>query len=392
MFATKLVKSMLCAGLLLATFCSIGLVGHAAGLRTRTLSEAIVLGGGLSDTQLAVAVTTGDFNRDGYPDVAVVTRFIGYVFIFLNTQDGGFADPLLFPVGDGPVAIASADFNNDEIRDLAVANADSNNVSILLGIGDGTFQPARNVAVGSVPTGIVVEDFNEDNGEDFAVVNSGSNNVSVVLGNGNGTFRTPVNYAVGNNPVALVVEDFFDHEVKDLAVANAGDGTVSALMGEETLLGPTGTFRPAVTSSAMPGVSVIVADDFRRADLEDLVVASPGSTTVMVLYNNGNHTGTFRPGQNLTVGDTPVAIEAESLRGNLIQDIIVASVGSGTISVFLNNGVGQFSAPATYNVPGASAVGSRDFLNRGVPDVVVVTTDLYPTILFGAGDGTLFIP
>ena len=58
-----------------------------------------------------------------------------------------------FAAGDSPNAVAVGDFNHDGWLDLATANELSNNVTILLGNGDGTFlcrrllPPARGHAV-----------------------------------------------------------------------------------------------------------------------------------------------------------------------------------------------------------------------------------------------------
>ena len=57
----------------------------------------------------SVAVITGDFNGDGFPDLATVTS-TGKVAILLGHGDGTFANEVEYPVGNGAVGIVSGDF------------------------------------------------------------------------------------------------------------------------------------------------------------------------------------------------------------------------------------------------------------------------------------------
>src|SRR5256885_1374418 len=55
-----------------------------------------------------------------------------------------FAPHTDYAVGNTPATVAVGEFNGDGWQDLAAANRDSDNVSVLLGNGDGAFQPAVN--------------------------------------------------------------------------------------------------------------------------------------------------------------------------------------------------------------------------------------------------------
>ncbi len=94
------------------------------------------------------------------------------------------------PSGPIPIPLVG-DFNGDGWPDLAVANYFSNDISVLLGSGDGTFRVARNFPVGNRPRSIVVGDFNGDGWLDLVVANQFSTpgSVSVLLGNRDGAFR-----------------------------------------------------------------------------------------------------------------------------------------------------------------------------------------------------------
>jgi hypothetical protein len=72
----------------------------------------------------ARAIVSGDFNRDGRPDLAHANIGRNTVTILLNRGADGVRRAVDVSVGAGPFDIAAGDFNRDGIADLAVANAD----------------------------------------------------------------------------------------------------------------------------------------------------------------------------------------------------------------------------------------------------------------------------
>ena len=66
----------------------------------------------------------------------------------------------------------SGDFNHDGFIDLAVANGPGGIISILLGNGDGTFLPSVNYPAGGDASWIGVADFNGDGNPDILWRNS----------------------------------------------------------------------------------------------------------------------------------------------------------------------------------------------------------------------------
>jgi len=83
---------------------------------------------GTGDTGWALAVTAADYDRDGYPDIAVANDF-GRKCLFRNNGDGTFTDAakqagvLDFSGGMG---VAFGDFDGDGYLDLYTSNINSN--------------------------------------------------------------------------------------------------------------------------------------------------------------------------------------------------------------------------------------------------------------------------
>ena len=148
------------------------------------------------------STAAGDFNGDGYLDLAVTNNSSGTVSILLNNGSGTFTQSSTVNVGSGPFSVTGGDFNGDGYLDLAVANENSNTVSILLNNGNGTFTQSSTAMVGTAPHSVTAGDFTGDGTLDLAVSNSQSSNISILL---NGAPATPQNLTAttGNSQVTL---------------------------------------------------------------------------------------------------------------------------------------------------------------------------------------------
>ena len=185
-------------------------------------------------------VAVGDIDRDGHHDLAVTNDGsypddLGSVDIFLGEGDGTFAQAVSYGAGTQPHSIALGDFDRDGYQDLAVANTWSFDVSILLGEGDGTFAQAVSFDAGALPYSVAVGDFDGDGHQDLAVANAGSypnddGSVCIFLGEGDGTFAQVVSFDAGALPYSVAVGDFDGDEHQDLAVANRWSDEVSILI------------------------------------------------------------------------------------------------------------------------------------------------------------------
>jgi hypothetical protein len=338
-------------------------------------------------------------------------------------------------------AASSGDFNGDGIPDVAVAiacltqqNCGTGGVTILLGVGDGTFVAGNTYAAGLEPVWVTAGDFNGDGKLDLAVLNGNCSFfncpigvISILLGNGDGTFQSAVDYNTGIAPVNMIADDLNGDGKLDLVTANnCGDSCNNGpAPGLSVLLGNgDGTFQPYVDYQVTDSTDAIwvAAGDVNKDGKLDLVTVnycvtncSGKPSMVSILLGNGD--GTFQSPSSVPTNDYPSAVALADINGDGNLDMLVTVGGlvidgisgqsrgpahppglsnPGFVEVILGNGDGTFQKGVSYpsgSQPASIAVG--DFNGDGLLDVATSNLeDLSATsgsisILQGNGDGTL---
>ena len=297
----------------------------------------------LATGSVPYSLAAGDFNHDGNVDL-VVTNFANgnpsTVSVFLGTGGGNFQTPVPYQVGPGPISVVTGDFNKDGFLDLAVANqggGSNPSVSILAGNGDGTFQSAVTYTVGTTDVaGVATGYFHNATDLDLAITSPSSDTVSVLLNNGNGTFGSAVAYATGssgNHPVAVSAFDFDGDGKVDLAITNLNAKNVAILRGNGN-----GTFQPRVTypttNGGFFGPAAMTTGDFNGDGKVDLAITEQGNNRVSLLLGNGD--ATFQSPLEFTTGNNATGVAAGDFNGDGRLDLAVANHDDNNVSVMLH--------------------------------------------------------
>jgi hypothetical protein len=300
----------------------------------------------------AEPIVVGDFNGDGFPDIAGVGGrgcFAGpcvdaSVGAALGDGKGNFTPATILDIGFGTSLetfyVAVGDFNGDGKLDLAVGGEDSPtfSITIALGNGDGTFTYKGSVATGGAFEVFAVGDFNGDGIPDFAVANTAADIVTILLGKGDGTFTpsTAATSPTGSNPVAIAVADFNGDGIPDLAIGNdpqgGSSGSLTILLGNGD-----GTFTAAASPATPSGVNSIAVADFNGDGKPDIAVAN--GLTLTMLKGNGDGTfasSTITPTAGISFGSNLIIVG--DFNGDGKPDMAFA----GYEFLLLGNGDGTF--------------------------------------------------
>lgn len=304
-------------------------------------------------------VTTGDFNGDGFADVAAGGYNSNTIAVFLAKGDGTFHSMVSYGIGGNvyctppPYAITSGDFNGDGNLDLATSNM-CNSMSVLLGKGDGTFQLSgyywgwESVA----PWAITAGDFNGDEKIDIA---TGS---YIYLGNGDGTFWK-LYYWPGNEPYSLATGDFNNDGKLDLAAAGYSRAS-TILLGNGD-----GTFQEPLFYEAGSASMSVTTGDFNGDGKADLATANRYNS-ISVLLGTGN--GSFQPRVDYEAGEDPWSITRGDFNSDGKGDLATANAGGG-VSIFLGNGDGTFQQMDNYPGRDSVSISAGDFNGDGWMDL-----------------------
>lgn len=319
------------------------------------------------------SLAAADLRRTGHDDL-VAANGDGTVTVLKGDGAGAFNAMEAVKVASGAVAaIASGDFNRDGKADLALVETDSNKIAILLGRGDGSFEKGVSYAVGNGPVSILVNDLKGDGGTDLVTANAAANTFSVLIGRGDGTFKPAVDFAAGNSPLAIAAGDFNDDGHADLAILNAGDRSVSLPLGHGD-----GTFHAAASYRTGLEQKAIASGDLTGDGLPDLVVTNfcgedatckgNGTATVMLASKNGS----YRQGATYELGSGPVAVALAALHTKGRLDLVAVNRNDKTLMVLPGKGNGKFGEPEIYTLSvSPRAVFAGDFNADGRPDLAI---------------------
>ncbi|HEX5233846.1 MAG TPA: FG-GAP-like repeat-containing protein [Silvibacterium sp.] len=288
-------------------------------------------------------LVAGDINNDGRTDVTVVyTGVTGTAVPYISQGNGKFTKGSARSAGDSPITAAWGDFNKDGYGDIAVSTPTGFN--ILFGSSTGKFTGSKftsfQTPIASLGAGssIAPVDFDKDGNLDLAV--SANNGVDLFWGAGNGTFLTVSSYASDGG--ALIAADVNGDGKPDLITSSFYRTSVLYNLGHRGFRGAPNTHSPNANG--------IVAGDFNRDGKLDVAVvntptcAAPCNGNVTVLPGEGVY---FNGGPSYTIGMHGSAIAAGDLNGDGILDLVVTNATAGDdadVGILLGTATGGFSS------------------------------------------------
>lgn len=135
---------------------------------------------------------TGDFNGDGFVDIALAKQDGDGTLLRISFNDGNgnFGEGTTYKVDLTEGQLVSGDFNGDGIFDLCVYDPAEGQLNVFFGAGDGTFSKRVDSRVDIRGGTLIAADFNQSRWWDVAFYNSDANPQGLVFlfGRGDGTF------------------------------------------------------------------------------------------------------------------------------------------------------------------------------------------------------------
>jgi len=290
-----------------------------------------------------------DFNGDGIPDLADASDFTGRMKIWLGKGNGSYerlASGSTSPTGGYIFADLNADQKQDKVSIQARATFSrvTSWVATLIANGDGTFQPAQIYPPGGYACDhaacfgineIGVADFNGDGKLDVAVINAGMQGFRIFLGKGDGTLSGPFNFDTGSGPLTFSIADLNGDHLPDLILSNVNDGTISVVLSTS----PTSGADLSVQLSATPE-PVSVTQNLTYT--VQAINAGPQDATNFVLKDTlpaGVNFASATSNQgSCTQANLVVTCSASKLvsGGNIVATLVVVPTATGSANASAN--------------------------------------------------------
>lgn len=307
--------------------------------------------------------TLADLNKDGRPDILVVTHSHGValthlgVRVYLQESNGNFrlGDEYIISDRDGlfgeslNMRIMVGDVNEDGHSDFVVEDFGDNRLLLYTGFGNGAFNPPVALDITVFGRFALLHDVNSDNHLDL--IGEGSlGGLSIFEGDGKGGFREARALQTTGKPGQIQAGDVNNDGKLDV-VAASFDGVGPNRVVDVFLGKGDGTFEPAITTrmgdSAGRGNALA---DLNGDGKLDYVADDRDATAIDVWLGQGD--GTFLRGRPVLQSEV-AHIRIADLNDDSIPDLIAATTfrsGGGPLSMYLGNGDGTFQTRREYSV------------------------------------------
>ena len=236
-------------------------------------------------------IAVGDFNGDGYLDLATDSWGINNVLIIFGDGKMHFGNETFYQVGNRPYQrLRAADLNKDGKPDIITTNLEGNNATVLLNQGGGKFKDADGspFPCGSAPFGVAVGDINGDGNADLAIANSptitaeskGTDGLWILLGDGTGKFASLKGspFKTGKSPSRVAIGDLNGDGINDIAVTNYNDMSITIFyMGKDGVAA-------SETIAAGNHPDGICIHDLNGDGKNDIVVSNFDDNNIMIFF------------------------------------------------------------------------------------------------------------
>lgn len=317
----------------------------------------------------------GDFNQDGYSDLACPNELTNDVRVFLNDGSGGYGPFSIVPLANGSVPSPNegGDFNNDGIIDLVVGSGGNDQVHIMTGNGAGGFPSVDDYTAAQAVRGVAVIDLNCDGHDDIVTANRIGNNISLFLNDGSGNFGLPTTI---NTPLvfetACVATDANNDGLTDIFVGGYSSSEIGLFLGDG-FGGLTLSDRISVVGQPW----MLAAGDINGDGNADVAAASSSGNNIAVVFGDG--AGGIDSAVSYPSGSFPIAIDLGDMDGDGDLDVMSSNYLSANFILHENDGSGVYINPRTYNASSAGSCATfHDRDNDGDLDITNIdeTDDL----------------
>lgn len=326
----------------------------------------------------------GDWNNDGFSDLAIANNSSGGISIKLNNAGTLQTTTSFFSANAETIELCAGDFNEDGFEDIVTANDNNGNITFLNGLGDGRFG-SQALLTGLQGGGLAAGDFDEDGDIDIVGMNEAQSAFSISLNNGDGSFGATQFYPIGFSADQVVVDDLTGEGHLDLITHSVNGFLIWTGNGDGTFQ----SFDQIPSSSpASGGQRTVVLGDFDGDGMQDIAGTFASANELSVCYADA--IGEYSSSTTITTGNYPRYLTAGDLNNDGIDDLAVTCNEANEVHVLYGATNGTLSAPVvlqTGNSPEGATI--FDANEDGWNDIAIVSPNSNDYLVYMSNSGDL---
>jgi hypothetical protein len=344
----------------------------------------------------------GDFNQDGWPDVAAASTAYHRVAVYLGGESG-LRFSRFHATGISPRSIIAADVDHDGRLDLITANRDGSTVTVLLGnpSSPGAFLPMQEVPAGAGSRAVVAADFNRDGRVDLATGNEMAGAATILW---NSTAFDPAGFSFSRLSLGTPSWSWGSANQAWPADFN-GDGQLDVVTRADWMTAGGRQLHVLLTAGPVVPLSIdhylndFIVDDFNDDGHAD-VLTWQGQDPFVITVFLGDGRGGFSKAPPTTANARLWEGSTGDLDLNGTADLVFSgydpAAASYVVQVLWGSGDGTFVPGVRITSPGfLSAPRIADVNRDGKPDVIALAAGAavgwewpQPALTVWFGDGT----
>jgi hypothetical protein len=357
-------------------------------------ADPIVLNPGNPANDVALVTDTGPGGQVVYRLAALDRNGNAITFYSFNAAVGGFTATPGPAVQPGAVHIASVDLNGDGRGDLVVSNGATGTVSIFTANRDGSFSTYTTPPLGNGPSDLTLANVSGGPGPDVIVTDQVSGDVTVLLNTPTDPFTQEYRYRAGTGPygtvegngstalqsldqsAVAVVGNITGGSTPDLLVTDSGRDSFTLLRSA----GGGTFFNPLPFGTGSDPTAAVVGAFATNSPNADVAILDQASGTISVYLGDGH--GNFTPGQVLPAGNAPTGLALAYLGGSNAPPDLVVTNQYGDLLTLPGDGDGTFG-----NYTRADQNASLALVPGSTPQLMV-SNEAGDSISFGTSSGS----
>ena len=188
-------------------------------------------GGNINPDSTTSVIGVGDVTNDGILDLVVGRPTLGEVIYLTGNGNGTFVrQPNVQGGLGGTTSLILTDLNNDKNLDMIIGG--NVRMQVSFGVGNGGFFNPVSYPVDGFISDLELQDFDLDGIKDIIAASGQSNSILFFKGLGNGVFNQAVTIAISSTPTSLTSKDFNNDGKPDIAISAVTGSRVLILYNE----------------------------------------------------------------------------------------------------------------------------------------------------------------